>query len=82
MGFVIAFIYDWRMALVVTGAAPLVAVGGYLHIKLMLNVTSTSDKLYATANQAVAEAVSSIRVIQVSHSPCCSTQPLAFYTIS
>jgi hypothetical protein len=53
------------MALLVTGAAPLVAVGGYLQMKLMLSLGGSSDKLYSTANQAVAEAVASIRVIQV-----------------
>jgi ATP-binding cassette subfamily B (MDR/TAP) protein 1 len=65
VGYVIAFIYNWRMALLVTGAAPLVAVGGYLQMKLMMQLDGSSDKLYSTANQAVAEAVASIRVIQV-----------------
>lgn len=48
-----------------TGAAPLVAVGGVLHVKLTFMETSGSDKLYATANSAVTEAIASIRVIQV-----------------
>lgn len=64
VGYVIAFIYNWRMALLVTGLAPLVAVGGYFQMQLMMSLGGSSDKLYSTANQAVAEAVSSIRVIQ------------------
>eukprot|EP00879_Flechtneria_rotunda_P003779 GHRR01004019.1.p1 GENE.GHRR01004019.1~~GHRR01004019.1.p1 ORF type:complete len:1293 (+),score=472.26 GHRR01004019.1:779-4657(+) len=63
-GYIIAFVYNWRMALLVTGAAPLVVVGGWLHIKLTFIGNSSSDNLYSTANNAVAEAVSNIRVIQ------------------
>lgn len=55
-----------RQALLVTGAAPLVALGGGVQMKIMFGLSSSSDKLYATANTAVGEAVSSIRVIQVS----------------
>eukprot|EP00775_Hariotina_reticulata_P008041 gene8041-8236_t len=64
VGYVIAFIFDWRMALLVTGAAPLVALGGSIHMKMTLGMNNSSEELYATANQAVSEAVSSIRVIQ------------------
>lgn len=49
----------------ITGAAPLVAVGGILHMRMTFGANDASDKIYATANQAVSEAVSSIRVIQV-----------------
>ena len=49
----------------VTGAAPLVALGGSIHMKMTLGMNNSSEELYATANQAVSEAVSSIRVIQV-----------------
>jgi ATP-binding cassette subfamily B (MDR/TAP) protein 1 len=70
VGYVIAFIYNWRMALLVTGLAPLVAVGGYFQMQLMMSLGGSSDKLYSTANQAVAEAVSSIRVIQVRCGGC------------
>jgi ATP-binding cassette subfamily B (MDR/TAP) protein 1 len=63
-GYVIAFIYDWRMALVVTGVAPLVAVGGYLNLKYTVGFSKGADQLYSDANHAVSEAVASIRVIQ------------------
>jgi ATP-binding cassette subfamily B (MDR/TAP) protein 1 len=66
VGYVIAFIFNWRMALLVTGAAPLVAVGGLLNIRFTMGLSKGSDKLYAQANQSVSEAVASIRVIQVS----------------
>lgn len=64
VGYVVACIHDWRMALLVTGAAPLVAVGGFLRIRFMVGASSGSDKLYSEANQTVSEAVASIRVIQ------------------
>ena len=63
-GYVIAFVYNWRIALLITGAAPLVALGGILHVKLVFGDNSGGDKVYATANSAVTEAISSIRVIQ------------------
>lgn len=64
-GYCIAFIYNWRMALLITGAGPLIAVGGILHMKLTFGQSTGVDKLYGTANSAVTEAVSSIRIIQV-----------------
>lgn len=64
-GYCIAFIYNWRIALLITGAAPLIAVGGVIQMKLMMGTSTDTDKLYGTANSAVTEAVSSIRVIQV-----------------
>jgi ABC-type multidrug transport system fused ATPase/permease subunit len=64
-GYCIAFIYNWRMALLITGAGPLIALGGFLHMKLVFGQGTGADKLYGTANSAVTEAVSSIRVIQV-----------------
>lgn len=64
-GYCIAFIYNWRMALLITGAGPLIALGGILHMKLTFGQSTGADKLYGTANSAVTEAVSSIRVIQV-----------------
>lgn len=36
-----------------------------MHIRMTFGLNGESDKLYASANQAVSEAVSSIRVIQV-----------------
>lgn len=64
-GYCIAFIYNWRIALLITGAAPLIAVGGFLHVKLIFGQSTDTDKLYGIANTAVTEAISSIRIIQV-----------------
>lgn len=69
-GYCIAFIYNWRMALLITGAGPLIALGGILHMKLTFGQSTGADKLYGTANSAVTEAVSSIRVIQVCTHMC------------
>jgi ATP-binding cassette subfamily B (MDR/TAP) protein 1 len=64
-GYCIAFIYNWRIALLITGAAPLIAVGGVLHVRLIFGQSTDSDKLYGIANTAVTEAIASIRIIQV-----------------
>lgn len=65
-GYAIAFVYNWRIALLITGAGPLVALGGFLHMKLVFGHDTGTDKIYSGANAAVTEAVSSIRVIHVS----------------
>ncbi|GBF96721.1 ABC transporter B family-like [Raphidocelis subcapitata] len=62
-GYGIALAYNWRMALLVTGAGPFIAIGGLLQMKHTIRATSAGDKFYAEANQAVTEAVASIRVI-------------------
>ena len=63
VGYVIAFAYDWRMALVVTAVVPFVASGAYLHIRFSMGLTGSSDSAYADANQTVAEAVGAVRVV-------------------
>eukprot|EP00198_Chlamydomonas_reinhardtii_P007814 XP_001697151.1 MDR-like ABC transporter [Chlamydomonas reinhardtii] len=63
LGYLIAFAYDWRMALLITGVFPLIIVSMVIHLKFHTGFTSDADKLYAGANQMVTEAFSSIRVI-------------------
>lgn len=65
IGYALAFYYDWRMALLITGVAPLMVISGTIHIKVMVGVDTGNEHLYAEANQHVTEAVSSIRVVQV-----------------
>jgi len=62
-GYLIAFAYDWRMALLVTGVLPLLIVAMFIQMKMFTGATSKSDKIYAGANQAISEAFGSIRVI-------------------
>jgi hypothetical protein len=36
VGYTLAFIYDWRVALVVTAIVPLVALGGYFNLQFVM----------------------------------------------
>lgn len=56
--------FDWRMALLVTGALPFIIIGSVIYYKTVTGAESGSDKLFAKANQAVADAFGSIRVVQ------------------
>jgi ATP-binding cassette subfamily B (MDR/TAP) protein 1 len=62
-GFLIAFAYNWRMALLVTGLLPLVALAGFYQMKFSISSQTEVDGLYAGSNQAVTEGLSSVRVI-------------------
>lgn len=62
-GLLIAFAYDWRMALVVTGALPLVVIAASIQLKFTAGMNNKSDVLYSQANQTATEALSSMRTI-------------------
>ncbi|GFR42553.1 hypothetical protein Agub_g3460 [Astrephomene gubernaculifera] len=63
LGYLVAFAYDWRMALLITGILPFLTLSMFIHLKFHTGFTSDADKLYAGANQMVTEAFASIRVI-------------------
>ncbi|KAG2428639.1 hypothetical protein HXX76_011345 [Chlamydomonas incerta] len=63
LGYLVAFAYDWRMALLITGVFPFLMLSMVIHLKFHTGFSSDADKLYAGANQMVTEAFSSIRVI-------------------
>lgn len=82
-GFLIAYAYNWRMALVVTGLLPVVALAGFYQMKFSISAQGEVDGLYAGSNQAVTEGLSSIRVIhaynlQVGCECCCSCHASCF----
>lgn len=62
-GYAIAFAYDWRMALVVTGTLPIMVAGSAIYYANVMGQESGNEKLYSKANQAVSDAFSSIRTI-------------------
>lgn len=63
-GWALAFVFAWRMALVVTAALPAIVVSGIVQTRFQMGLTSSSESTYSKANQAVTEAFSSIRVVQ------------------
>jgi ABC-type multidrug transport system fused ATPase/permease subunit len=63
-GFLIAYAYNWRMALLVTALLPVVSTAGYFHIKFAVQSQGSVDEMYASSNQSITESLASIRVIQ------------------
>ncbi|GFH13375.1 uncharacterized protein HaLaN_09249 [Haematococcus lacustris] len=76
-GYVIALVYDWRMALVVTGALPFMIIGSIIYYRTITGNDSGSSMKFAKANQAVSDAFSSVRVVQAYN---LQGQVLALYT--
>lgn len=70
-GFLIAYAYNWRMALVVTALLPVVAIAGIYQMKFTMGAQAEVDKLYAGSNQAVTEGLSSIRVLHAYNLQVC-----------
>ncbi|KAF5834437.1 P-loop containing nucleoside triphosphate hydrolase protein [Dunaliella salina] len=64
IGYIIAFVFNWRMALLVTGALPFMIVGTVIYYKAITGFDSGSNKLFGAANQGVSDAFSSIRIVQ------------------
>mmetsp|Transcript_10713 Transcript_10713/g.25404 ORF Transcript_10713/g.25404 Transcript_10713/m.25404 type:complete len:1267 (+) Transcript_10713:289-4089(+) len=64
-GFVIAFLNDWRMTLVIIAAVPLIVVAGIIQAKLLQeSPESVTTKEAANADQVAAEAFQNIRIVQ------------------
>uniref|UniRef100_A0A7S0R4U3 ATP-binding cassette transporter n=1 Tax=Chlamydomonas leiostraca TaxID=1034604 RepID=A0A7S0R4U3_9CHLO len=76
-GYLIAFIYDWRMALLITGCMPILITGAIAQMNWAMGNANKSDKLYQAANQLMSEAFSSIRVVHAYN-----LQPYIFHTYS
>ncbi len=64
LGYVLALVYDWRMALVVTGVLPLLVIAQSVEVKYQMGATSSTDELTANANQAASESISAVRMVQ------------------
>jgi len=63
-GYVIGFIYEWRLTLVTLAPAPLLALGGMLMATFMAEATSGGLGAYARAGGIAEECFSMIRVVQ------------------
>lgn len=64
LGYGLALYFDWRVALLVTAALPLLATSSLLHVKFTLGTSSSTEQHFADANAAVSEAVGAARTIQ------------------
>ncbi|GBG27421.1 ABC transporter B family member 11 [Hondaea fermentalgiana] len=63
-GYVVGFVYSWKLTLVILAVAPLLAAGGFMMMKLMADATSGGLGAYARAGAVAEEAFSLVRTIQ------------------
>lgn len=62
-GIIIAFIYSWKLTLVLLAISPLIAIAGVVQSKLMAMSAVTQSQSYARATAHAVEVVSGIRVV-------------------
>lgn len=62
-GFLISYLSCWRIALVVSGVFPLMAISGALRLKIMTNFDVDADKKFMQAGAVASEAVGNLDTI-------------------
>ncbi|CAL4974577.1 unnamed protein product [Urochloa decumbens] len=62
-GFVIAFVADWKLTLIILCAMPLSGAQGYAQVKFLKGFSQDAKMLYEDASQVATEAISSIRTV-------------------
>ncbi|XP_066306871.1 ABC transporter B family member 9-like [Miscanthus floridulus] len=62
-GFVIAFVADWKLTLIILCVMPLSGVQGYAQVKFLKGFSQDAKILYEDAGQVATDAVSSIRTV-------------------
>ncbi|XP_039848657.1 ABC transporter B family member 11-like isoform X2 [Panicum virgatum] len=62
-GFVIAFVADWKLTLIILCAMPLSGAQGYAQIKFLKGFSQDAKMLYEDASQVATDAISSIRTV-------------------
>lgn len=65
-GFVVSYVACWRVALVVTGMFPLMAIAGALQVKMLTGFDTDSDKRYMAAGAVATEAVDNFETVTAS----------------
>ena len=62
-GIIVAFVYNWRVSLVVLATVPFVALAGYYQIKIFTGFSMQSDKNYAKSVSILGESVKNFRTV-------------------
>uniref|UniRef100_A0A7S2SIK2 Uncharacterized protein n=1 Tax=Mucochytrium quahogii TaxID=96639 RepID=A0A7S2SIK2_9STRA len=62
-GFVIGYIYNWKLALVMTATSPTMVLGGYFMSKTMISAGAAALKAYSTAGGIAEESFGMIRTV-------------------
>ncbi|KAE9555670.1 hypothetical protein FO519_001141 [Halicephalobus sp. NKZ332] len=62
-GFIVAFIYDWKLTLIMLSLSPFMVICGVFIAKLMASSTEKEAAQYAEAGQCAEEALTSVRTV-------------------
>ncbi|KAL1918563.1 uncharacterized protein VTP21DRAFT_3223 [Calcarisporiella thermophila] len=62
-GFIMAFVFSWRLTLVLLAFMPLLAISGFLLNKILTRGTSAEQDAYSGAGAVLEQAVSGIRTV-------------------
>jgi ABC-type multidrug transport system fused ATPase/permease subunit len=62
-GMIIAFVYGWKLALVILSVTPLLAFVGFFFTKFMSEATSKSQESYSEAGSVAYEAIGLIKTV-------------------
>ena len=62
-GFIVGFIYSWKLSLVILATVPALAGVGALFGKVISNISSKEQSAYSEAASVATEAISSIRTV-------------------
>ena len=63
VGVIVAFVYDWRLTLVIMSLAPLLVVAGANFSKMLITGSTQGQTLYAGAGGIADEALTLIRTV-------------------
>ncbi|VDK42595.1 unnamed protein product [Anisakis simplex] len=62
-GFIVAFVYDWRLTLIMMSLSPFMVICGAFLAKLMASATAKESENYAVAGGIAEEVITSIRTV-------------------
>ncbi|KAK2154279.1 hypothetical protein LSH36_272g05058 [Paralvinella palmiformis] len=62
-GIIIAFVYSWKLALVMTSVSPLIAMAGMVMAKVGASMTSKELQAYAKAGAVAEEVIGAVRTV-------------------
>jgi ATP-binding cassette, subfamily B (MDR/TAP), member 1 len=62
-GVVVAFIYGWKMTLVMVACSPVIALAGAIHARLLAAKSAQGQTGYASASDVASEAIGGVRTV-------------------
>ena len=63
VGFIVAFYYGWQLSLVLLAIVPVLAIAGFLIMKVVGDMSSSTNDSYAQAGAIVEEVFSQLRTV-------------------